>query len=289
MTYKDQFVAEVKCNGRILRIRDDAVYLPFGSEYSLLLKNLNSRRASVKIHIDGVDVIDGSSLILGPNETTELEGFLSGNVARNRFRFIQKTKEIQDYRGDKIDDGFIRIEFAFEKEKPELIKKTIIHEEHHHHHHHRYPSYYWLPFSTYYGWNDEVKYTCDNKFTGGETQSSASPVENLSNESVKMSNSAFFNQSSARDIGIEMVDSVPLDDEGITVKGSECNQQFRYGTIGELEQSQTIIIRLKGNTSGGSTIQEPLTVKRRLQCKVCGTKSKSSFKYCPNCGAFLEE
>ena len=112
MTYKDQFVVEVKCRGKILRVKDDAVHLPFGSEYSLYLKNLNSRRASVTISIDGQDVLDNQSLILEPNSSTELEGFLRGTTAKNRFKFINKTKEIQEHRGDKIDDGIIRVEFA---------------------------------------------------------------------------------------------------------------------------------------------------------------------------------
>ena len=59
MTYKDQFVVEVKTDGQILRVRDGAVYLPYGCEYSILLKNLNSKKASVKISIDGEDVLDG--------------------------------------------------------------------------------------------------------------------------------------------------------------------------------------------------------------------------------------
>lgn len=292
MTYQDQFVAEVKCNGRILRIRDDSVYLPFGSEYSLLLKNLNSRRASVKIQIDGEDVLDSHSLILGPNESTELEGFLRGNVARNRFKFIHKTKEIQDYRGDRVDDGFIRVEFAFEKEKPEIIRRTIINEEHdhhhHHHHHHHSDFYYWPPF-TYYGWND-IKYT--SNAGGGGTQSSAGPIgesKGRSNDVMEISSNAFFNQPSTRDIGVETFDSFkPLDDEGITVKGSECKQSFRYTTIGELEQAKTIIIRLKGLTESQTPVEEPITTRTKLKCSTCGKHSRSSFKYCPNCGTHLE-
>jgi len=121
MTYKEQFVAEVKVNGKILRVRNDEVFLPFGSEYSLLLKNLNSKRASVKISIDGTDVLDGNALVVGPNQTAELEGFLKGSTGKNKFRFIQKTKEIQEHRGDKIDDGIIRIEFAYEENNPLFV------------------------------------------------------------------------------------------------------------------------------------------------------------------------
>ena len=136
MVYRDKFVAVVKCNGQVLRERGEDVNLPFGSEYSLLLKNLESRRVSVDIQIDGKDVLNGSSLIILPNEEFELKGFLEGMSVRNRFKFIKKTKQIQDYRGDRIDDGIIRIEYAFEKRKPE--RKTIIHEHHYHERHYDY-------------------------------------------------------------------------------------------------------------------------------------------------------
>ena len=94
MTYADKFVVEVKQGGKILRVKDGAVYLPFGSEYSIYLKNLNSKRANVNISIDGEDVLDNHSLILDANSSTELQGFLRGNVAKNRFRFIHKLANI---------------------------------------------------------------------------------------------------------------------------------------------------------------------------------------------------
>ena len=97
MTYNDRFVAELKLDGKILRIKDDTAYLPFGSEYSLLLKNLNTRRVSVNIEIDGQDVLDNQSLMIEPNKTTELMGFLKGHTAKNKFKFIQKTSTFVDY------------------------------------------------------------------------------------------------------------------------------------------------------------------------------------------------
>ena len=51
MVYKSNFVAVVKTNGTILREKgesNDEVYLPFGNEYSLLLKNKNSKRVREK-------------------------------------------------------------------------------------------------------------------------------------------------------------------------------------------------------------------------------------------------
>lgn len=278
MTYKDQFVAEIKVNGKILRIKDDTATLPFGSEYSILLKNLNSRRASVKISIDGQDALGYSSLILDANETTELQGFLSGNVVRNRFKFIQKTKQIQEHRGDKIDDGLIRIEFAFEKEEPEIIKKTIIHEDHIYHRR-EYPYFHWN-YNNWFNGDSTVKY--GNSMSSNNTRGICESSFNSSGEVKGMTQSVNMVQTSDMCLGL------PEQDEGITVKGSECNQEFRYTVMGELEQSKVIVIKLKGATSTGAAVETPVTVQTKLECKICGTKSKSSFKFCPNCGSYLD-
>ena len=273
MTYKDYFVVEVKANGKILRVRDEAVYLPFGSDYSILLKNLNTRKASVNVSIDGQDVLDNQSLILEANQETILEGFLSGNTVKNKFRFIHKTKQIQDHRGDRADDGLIRIEFAYEKSQPIPWIQNTIKEVHHYYHN---PFHY-----TYYNsggdeWKQsEAVYTSNVSSPEVNQNSVDNSIKNTSKESNRTMDS------------LEIAD-VPLSDEGITVKGSECNQQFRYGYIGELEPTEVIIIQLKGISETGNKINRPMTIKSKLTCPTCGTKCKSSMKYCGNCGTFLE-
>ena len=267
MTYKDHFVVEVKCRGKILRVQNDSVYLPFGSEYSLYLKNLNSRKAAVKISIDGQDVLDYSSLIIEPNQVSEIEGFLNGTTAKNKFKFIQKTKEIQNYRGDKIDDGIIRVEFAFEK-KPELIK-NVLHEYHVYHH-------------NQFDWN------YGNWFNGNSSgKYASSPINSLRGiVSGPQENTNEVYYSSVDSLGVS---SFPLNDEGITVKGSECNQQFVYSSIGDLDPAEVITLKLKGETQQNKiVVRKPITVKTKLKCSTCGRVSKSSFKFCPNCGTFLE-
>lgn len=124
MMYNQGIVAVVKCNGKILREDKDIVSLPFGSEYSILIKNLETRKAAIKISIDGADVLNGSSLILLPNTESELKGFLDGNTVKNKFKFIEKTNEISEYRGDKIDDGIIRVEYWFEKQYNNFYPST---------------------------------------------------------------------------------------------------------------------------------------------------------------------
>jgi len=279
MTYKDHFVVEVKSNGKILRVKDDAVFLPFGSEYTLLLKNLHSRRASVNISIDGDDVLDSHSLILDANSSTELEGFLRGNVARNRFRFINKTKEISEHRGDKADDGLIRIEFAFEKPQPKPQIEKVIKEVHHHYN----PP---VKFS-YYGTNADWSYS-DNNSSAKDHDGESIMYASASGPPVSRSIVDLSSNVTMDSLGVQNVSEVPNADEGITVKGSEVHQQFNYSSIGELEESNVIVISLKGLTQTGNTVAQPVTTKDKLTCSSCGTKSKSLFKFCPNCGTFLE-
>ncbi len=292
MTYKDQFVVEVKADGQILRVRDGAVYLPFGCEYSILLKNLNSRKASVKISIDSEDVLDGNSLILNPLLTHELKGFFRGNAVKNRFRFIQKTKEIQEHRGDKVGDGMVRVEFAFEKPRPEPIIKKIIHEvEEHHYHHHTY----WPKRYTWYdgdGWqyisngNDTLKY---DRSSGDPAVGSAYNMSSGGEDVMRGIKSSNVTMDS---LGVEAsftMDNAPNVDEGITVKGNEMHEDYRYGMIGDLEQASVIVIVLKGMQQGpGVVVQDPITIKTKLTCSSCGKTFKSSCKFCPNCGTFLQ-
>ena len=80
----------------------------------------------------------------------------------------------------------------------------------------------------------------------------------------------------------------PLAEEGITVPGSKTRQDFRYGSIGELGPSHTLILRLTGVNPSGSQVSAPLTVTTKLTCPTCGSKSSSTAKFCASCGTGLE-
>lgn len=291
MTFNNNFVAEVKCNGRILRVRDGYVHLPFGSEYSILLKNLDTRRASVKIHIDGDDVLDGHSLVLNPNETTELQGFMKGSVAKNRFKFIEKTEQISEYRGDKIDDGMIRIQFGFEK-KPNKIRQIIT--EHHEHHHHHHDWDWWYPRRAI--WYSDMTYTVNNSGEPNYQSSSDLTTKGIMPDPMTGQSDAMDFEPLGYDHKTQVINQnfnaqdlkSPVNDMGITVKGSEVNQQFSYTSMGELEDEGVIIIQLRGETSTGEKVTQPITTKTKIRCKTCGKRCKSYNKYCPNCGTFLE-
>lgn len=122
--FSENFIVAVKVGGQVLRESGNLVSLPFGCEYTILLKNLNSRRAMVSVGVDGNDATDGK-LILAPNATLELERFIrNGNLnSGNRFKFIERTAAVEKHRGVKEDDGLIRAEFWAERE---VIEKPIV-------------------------------------------------------------------------------------------------------------------------------------------------------------------
>lgn len=114
MMYSNNFAAAIKVNGKILREFGDTVYLPFGSEYEIRLKNLHSQRAKVNIDIDG-STVTGNGLIIRPQQTVDLERFIRDNLNEgNKFKFIERTDKIENHRGIKLEDGLITIRFEFE-------------------------------------------------------------------------------------------------------------------------------------------------------------------------------
>jgi len=251
MMYCEKFVVCVKVNGKILRENKDIVYLPFGTEYSILLKNLNTRRAKVKIYIDGEDVHPGTSLIIDKNSETELEGFMSGNQVTHKFKFIEKTEDISNYRGDFPEDGLIRVVYSFEED-------FDFSWGHHHHHHYHYNNFkYSADYNTKY----------NNSGTAPRTWLSfncnSQPKNSLLNECTNCSY-----------------------DAGITVKGSESNQQFNYASFGLSGEEHVIILHLKGKKKD-TIVERPITTKTKITCNICGKRSSSNNKFCPNCGTAL--
>ena len=94
--YNSKLVASIKANGKVLREFKDTVYIPFGSEYSILLKNLNTVRALINIYIDGDNVVPGG-LVLNAGQEIDLQRAIrNGNMNEgNRFKFIERTSNIE--------------------------------------------------------------------------------------------------------------------------------------------------------------------------------------------------
>lgn len=273
MVYKKNFVVAVKSEGKVLREDNEKVYLPVGTEYSVLLKNMQNRKALVKVFIDGEDVLNGSGLIIDAHSEMELERFLGNDMdSGRRFKYIEKSKKISKNRGDKLEDGILCVEVQYEKEfnyipwYPPYQPLTT------------WPNPYEKPIVTWEYNNTDS--TTDNNFKYGYYSSK------LNVESDNIIPQGFNLSDAVKSINVNNQQSVECD--GITVKGSESKQQFAYGNIGVLEDKKYVIcLQLKGIKPSGKQVQQPITVKDKIQCEVCGTKNKSNHKYCVECGAFL--
>ncbi len=289
--HKKGLVACIKVGGRILREQSERVYLPFGSEYSVYLKNLEHRRVCAKIFIDGANVSDGGFIING-SSSMDIERFVrNGNLqSGNCFKFIERTEAIEKHRGVEAEDGLVRIEYQFEKEPPKIeYQKTV----HIHDHVYRYPYWPYYPYEHQY-----ITWACNSSFsnaqgdstigcgaTGMRSGTGASAVQNTQ-RSVQNTQSSE-GPGAVMAMACSMTPSDIPNEAGITVPGSESNQQFQhvYGFDPESE-TNVMVLHLIGEV-GSKPVSEPITVEKKSTCTYCGKTNKTPSKYCSQCGASL--
>jgi len=125
MMYSQGFIVSVKNEkGEVLReSRGREVFLPFDSEYSLLLKNNNSRSCVAEVLIDGTKVLGEHQLIIGAHTGVDLRRFcLDGDLDSGRkFRFVHvDDPRVQDPMS--YENGMIEVKFWLEKQISQSIK-----------------------------------------------------------------------------------------------------------------------------------------------------------------------
>jgi hypothetical protein len=289
--YSNKLVASLKANGKILREFKDTVYIPFGSEYSFLLKNLHTQRAVVNIFIDGTNVVEGG-LVLYPGCEVNLERYVKrGNLSEgNRFKFIERTQTVEDGpRGIKLEDGLIRIEFQYEQSRPVVNISDNFFKQ--------YPPGVRGMSSEFSGVTD--KYSSWISASGATvTQTNVNGM--LRGVDLSQNGAATAQAASAAvdkycaDKGIvsEMHDGMATmdwNDVGITVPGSKSDQKFSTVTMGAMEtETYSMVIKLLGETPDNKPVLKPVTVERKPECVTCGKKNKAHAKFCVECGTSLE-
>lgn len=285
--YAHKFAVAIKNNGKVLRERGDSVALPFGSEYSIFLKNMNSVRALVRIEIDGTDVTGGHQLIVPANGTLDLERFIKNdNMGQgNRFKFIERTKKIEDGpRGIKIEDGLVRVEVEFEREPApfktpdwDRIKDQLA----------RDANKITGPY-----WNGPYYTTCGNLIGQVDLNSIGGQAYSVNNASLSSATGDIQNVSTtvARSKGLTKGFAAPtqeLNDIGITVPGSVSDQKFEQGAWFPTDGvKHVLVLKLLGEVEG-RVVEKPITVKTKPTCTTCGTVNKANAKFCRECGTGL--
>jgi len=258
MMYANRAAVAIKNNGKVLREFKDTVYIPFGHEYSILIKNLNSVRAVFNITIDGQDVVPGG-LVLDAGQEVDLERWVKNNNLNegNRFKFIERTSDIEDHRGVKLEDGIIRIEYQFEKVYP------------------KYNNIAWYGSSS-----DAIPYNHPHlrSATVANAVATSSISGSVANASLNMSYTVDSAQLSASS----------YNDAGITVPGSKSEQKFRNVSnfLTETEK-HVMVLKLLGETPDNKPVVKSVTVKTKPRCVTCGTQNKATAKFCSKCGTHL--
>ena len=273
MMYQSKLVASLKANGKILREFKDTVYIPFGSEYSFLLKNLHTQRAVVNIFIDGDNIVEGG-LVINAGQEVNLERYIkNGNLTEgNRFKFIERTTAIEDGpRGVKLEDGLIRIEFQYEKPyvPPQWHNSS------------------WI--GSISGSATLASYNVNGMMRSVDWSKNGEITAQAASASVDKycADNGIINKSELHD-GMATMDCA-FNDVGITVPGSKSTQKFQSVTMGAMEaEKHSMVIKLLGETPDNKPVLKPVTVERKPECVTCGKKNKAHAKFCVECGTALE-
>lgn len=285
--YASKFVACIKHGGKVLREQDENVFVPFGAEYQISLKNLNSVRALVKVWVDGVDATDGTTgLIVNPNQTIDLERFIrAGNMSTgNRFKFIERTAAIENGpRGIKAEDGLIRISVKF-AQQPAKIEP--------------------IQYSPFRGtdrriigdtWPTTSPYVSPQPMWGAGSMSSTAENFDAIKSEIKSAGLSAGGSLSAQSYSANPMSktlvmhdtAVAKTTAGITVPGSISTQGFVEVPDFPLDgQEHIMVFKLMGKV-GEKAVQKPVTVKTQPVCTTCGTKNKGTAKFCRECGTAL--
>ena len=314
MMYQDRLAVAIKVNGKVLREQGDTVFIPFGSEYSLLIKNMNSVRALVSIEVDGTDATENTRLIVPANDSIELERFIkSGNLEKGqRFKFIERTSKIEEGpRGIKAEDGLIRVEFEFEREPAKISTYYYVDPnpwktKEVHHHHYRdsllrdvrlggistgsptFGDNYTISANAASSASFSASAASSEVHDGMATMSSTSAFMNSVNPDMQVRSAKRgdkLTKSAVKSKGL----SQELNDKGITVGGSVSDQKFVTGSWFPTDGVKHVLIMKILGAVGDKRVTKAVDVKTKQECPTCGTKNKFGTKFCRECGTGLEQ
>ncbi len=262
--YNKNFVVAIKVGGKVLREVEDLVYLPFGSEYTILLKNTSTLKVKAKVSVDGTDVTENVHLVIYPGESSELKRFIrNGNLeAGNAFKFIEKTAQIESFRGNKAEDGLITVEYEFEKPAERLLYRDCG----------SYGNFILGGQAPHIYYNSIV-----GDSLSGSTQYTLTTSGSSELYSAEVKTSANILRSRSKN------------EAGVTAPGQVVDQKFStaswFMTDG-VKHSMTL--QLKGKTESAKVVKQAVVVKKVQRCTMCGTNTKQTAKFCHQCGASVE-
>jgi len=280
--YSNGHVVAVQVNGKTVNDSNGKVLLPFGVEYSLMLKNRNDRKVVARVYIDGEEVTKSGRLILDANSSLNLERYVEDMNNGARFKFVPLANDKVKDKGDS-EKGYVEVRF-------QLVKPTqsqvIYHEEHIYHNHHHFNDYWTYPIykGPYYigdpvwcSTNGDPVWCSTNGGCGGTCTSNSS--NNMTSISCSVGGS--LNEANVeKQYFAKIEDNHLIEEAGATIKGSNSDQKFSYSYVGELEAQETVIrFQLVGTSDKEIALQYTKT-----HCNQCGKRYETNDNFCSKCG-----
>jgi hypothetical protein len=258
--YSNGFVVSIVVNGRVFEIaKDDTVAVPFGSEYSIRLRNKNNRRAVAKVFVDDQNVSQ-DGIVVNAYGFVDLE---RPTTTRTKFKFVSQESGEAAAAGKSDNEdrsnGVIRVEWRLERECRPLIRPMVPTNS---------PWRFAKGGPSGQSFGEFENKTCDvpRGLVGGCVRGG----DELGFDSDETPRATFGAKGS------------PLQ-EGCTVEGGYSAQNFTEVHV-DLEQGDPTVITLVLRGFHQET-SRPLVKSKGLHCENCGALAKKpTAKFCYNCG-----
>ena len=224
------------------------VYVPFNTEYKILVKNQNFCRIKIDAELDGTN-ITGDGLVISNNSSCYLERFVGGEG--KKFLFVPVDS---DAVGDPTskENGILRIKIAKENKKPIDI-----------HHHHWYPRDMWggpydnpliggYPYKSTY--TSETQKSFNNILRGSKSCDYSAGGSGVSDGLVRSCSVGNVSYDvpvlPMSDVSAINVNGGAIGAAGATVEGGNSNQKFQTTTWdGDTGTIYTFVFKLLGVSS----------------------------------------
>ena len=269
--YRDSYAMAVIVNGKVLKEMDNTVVMPFGTEYTVRLKNKQRKQSVADVFIDGRLAAKG--IVVSANGTVDLERFVvDGNLASGPCFKLVPTKDGRVEQPDEMENGILEVKFYPEKDLPTV--KVVEHLNYHNYYQHRCHGH-----CKQCCWDfhcqlcrPNVKW-CSN--SGNAFSDNQYQVGTSMDWSMVSMNTASQSLSSRAIEGAQFTNALSTDSEvGATVEGSLSKQAFHTVHVDvDVDHPVTLQLKLRG-------------VAKLLETCSCGFKRRDE-NFCPKCGTEL--
>lgn len=235
-----------------------SVYLPYGSNYSLLIKNNNSFDIVAKVSLDMN--FSNDSFIVKAKSKRVIRGFSYEDLFYS-YRFVEETEKINQENKNKIERGCLSV--------------TVFNND--------LPPHETFPFRM-----SEIALNSGNKTIIDENK-----LNNINlhyDNIVAVTNTLSLN--SIPNVRTESLKTEYKEEKhlgGMNVFGEPINEK-EDTIIKSFLFSDSIGVfhyKLKGRDEEENLIKRPILAKDNVTCTICETKASLNDKYCSHCGSFI--